>query len=267
MSVKGIRVSSCIGLLLLGLFATGTEAVALESGREMLVYCGITMVSPLTEIARIVEKEQDIKIVISQGGSEDLYQSLKKSGQGDLYLPGESSYYALHVGEGLLGDYVLVGYNQAALVVKKGNPKNVKPSLDELLRDDLVVMIGSPESGSVGMQTKRILEAAGIYEKVERKAVSLAPDSRNLNAAMRRGEADLIVNWRATAFFPDNSPVMDVVDLDPAIARLEPLMLIFVKNAKYPEVARRFMDFTASAEGQAIFRKHGFIDNTAPAPQ
>ncbi|MDP1956617.1 MAG: hypothetical protein Q8J75_00385, partial [Rhodocyclaceae bacterium] len=65
-------------------------AAALLSGAalaqtEMLLYCGITMVRPMTEIARLFEQREKVRIVIAQGGSEDLYQSAKKSGVGDWY--------------------------------------------------------------------------------------------------------------------------------------------------------------------------------------
>jgi molybdate transport system substrate-binding protein len=234
---------------------------AQQAPQELLVYCGITMVRPITEIARNFEKEQDAKIIVSQGGSEELYQSLKKSGQGDLYLPGEASFLQNHAGEGLFGESTNVGFNQAALVVAKGNPKKVKPDLNEFLRKDLAVAIGSPESGSIGYQTRKVLQSVGLYEKVVEKAVFLEGDSRNLNAALRRDEVDLIMNWRATAFFPDNIEKMDVIDLDAELAKPEPLLLTFLKFSRYPTTARRFMEFAASPEGQTIFRKYGFIDN------
>jgi molybdate transport system substrate-binding protein len=37
-------------------------------------------------------------------------------------LPGEPSYRAQHLAEGLLGDFATVGYNQMAIMVRKGNP-------------------------------------------------------------------------------------------------------------------------------------------------
>jgi molybdate transport system substrate-binding protein len=252
------------------LFCAGIGAedgIAQQPQREMLIYCGITMVRPITEIARIFEKKEDVEIIISQGGSEDLYRSLKKTGQGDLYLPGEASYREAYLGEGLLGDYVNVGYNQAALVVAKGNPRQVKPDLNELLRGDLKISIGSPESGSIGYHTRKVLQSVGIYDKVVEKAVFLEGDSRNLNGALRRGEVDLILNWRATAFFPDNIERMEVIDLDPHLAKLEPLLLTVLNFSKYPDLARRFMEDAASPEGQAIFRKYGFTDNQGVVQQ
>lgn len=228
---------------------------------ELLLYCGITQVRPMTEIAQLFEKRENVKITIAQGGSEDLYQSAKRSGVGDWYQPGEPSYRDRHVAEGLFGEQVMIGYNQMALIVQKGNPKKVKPDPRELLRKDLVAIIGNAESGSVGQEARSILDRLGIYPQVIRSTAFLAPDSRSLMNAMKRGEADVTMSWRATGFFPDNASRLDVVDLDPKIANPQALLLIQLKSTKHPELTKRFMVLAASEEGQAIFRKHGFLDN------
>ncbi|MDP1606757.1 MAG: substrate-binding domain-containing protein [Rhodocyclaceae bacterium] len=244
-------------------------AAALLSGAalaqtEMLLYCGITMVRPMTEIARLFEQREKVRIVIAQGGSEDLYQSAKKSGVGDWYLPGEPSYRDMHLAEGLFGEQVTVGYNQIALIVQKGNPKKVQADPRELLRKDLVVILGNAASGSVGLETKEVLDRLGIYQQAIRAAAFLAPDSRSLANALKKGEADLAMSWRATGFFTDNADKLDVIDLAPEIARPQALLLIQLKSTRHPELARRFQMLAAGAEGQAIFRKHGFSTTDPP---
>lgn len=253
-SLRRVAAFACIALW-------SVAALAQSAKTELLLYCGITMVRPMTEIAQLFEKRENVRIAIAQGGSEDLFQSAKKSGVGDWYLPGEPSYREKHLAEGLFGDHVIVGHNQMALMVQKGNPNNVKSDPRELLRKDLVAILGNAESGSVGQESKHILDRVGIYPQVVRAAAFLAPDSRSLVNAMKKGEADVTLNWRATAFFPDNAPKVDVVDLDARLARPQPLLLIQLKSTRNPDLARRFMTLAASDEGQAIFRKHGFLDS------
>lgn len=227
---------------------------------NLMIYCGITMVRPITELARSFEQREKVKVEIAQGGSEDLYQSARKSRYGDIYFPGEPSYREKHLAEGLLGDYRIVGYNQLALFVQKGNPKQVSPNLNELFRKDLVVMIGNAESGSVGQATKQMLDKLSIYPKVVSTAAFLMPDSRTINISMKRQEADLTINWRATAYFPDNAAHIDVIDLDPAIAKPQALMLMPLNFSQNPQLAKKFIDYVASSDGQATFRKFGFLD-------
>jgi len=250
-------------VLLTGALLFAAPVLAQATKAETLLYCGITMVRPMTEIAQNFEKRENVKIVIAQGGSEDLFQSAKKSGVGDWYLPGEPSYYDLHLKEGLFGEYKIVGYNQMALMVQKGNPKGVKPDPREMLRKDLVAIIGNAESGSVGQGAKEIFDSLGIYPKVIKQAAFLAPDSRSLMNSMRKAEADITMSWRATGFFADNAAKVEVIDLDPKLAKPQALLLVQLKSAKNPDLAKRFVAYAASEEGQAIFRKHGFLDNRA----
>ena len=53
---------------------------------------------------------------------------------------------------------------------------------------------------------------------------------------------------------------MDIVDLDPSIAQLQALLLIQLTFSKQPELARKFIDYVASPEGQLVFRNYGFVD-------
>jgi molybdate transport system substrate-binding protein len=236
-------------------------ALAQNTKPEMLLHCGITMVKPMTEIAQLFEKRENVRIAIAQGGSEDLYMSAKKSGIGDWYLPGEPSFRTDHLKEGLLGEFVTVGYNQMALMVQKGNPKQVKADPRELLRKDLAAILGNASSGSVGKESKDVLDQLGIYQKVVKAAAFLAPDSRSLVLALKKKEADLTMNWRAVGFFADNIGSVDMIDLDAKLAKPQALELSLLASTKNPELARRFMALAAGDEGQTIFRKHGFLDN------
>jgi len=247
-------------LPMLGVLLFCSQGIA-QTRPELLIYCGITMVRPMTEIAQNFEKRENVKITLAQGGSEDLYQSAKRSGVGDLYLPGEPSYRAKHLGEGLLGDYATLGYNQMALIVAKGNPKKVKADVREMLRRDLITLLGNAESGSVGQEAKAILDSLGIYPKAVKQAAFLAPDSRSLMNAMKRGDGDLTMSWRATGFFADNAAALDVIDLDPKIAKPQALLLNQLTHSKNKDLSRRFMAYAAGDDGQTIFRKHGFLDN------
>ncbi len=244
-------------LIFLLLFSLPVSSRA-ASANNLLIYCGITMVRPVTELARKFEAQEKITIAIAQGGSEDLYQSAKKSRQGDLYLPGEPIFRIKHQSEGLLGEYRRLGYNQMAFLVQKGNPKRVKPALKELLRKDLVVVLGSSESGSVGVEAQRILAAAGLYPKVAARVAQMLPDSRSIINAMRRREADLTMSWRASGYFPDNVSSVDVIDLSPQIAPVQELQLTLLTFSKNQSLARKFMDFASGPQGQAVFNRYGF---------
>ena len=253
-------------VLILGLFGCsgGEDRSTPEKKPELLIYCGITMVKPMGEIAERFERTHSCKVILNQGGSEDLYQSLKHSRQGDLYLPGSHSYREKHLSEGLLGDYVYLGFNQASFMVAKGNPRGITGDLQWLLDRDLSVTIGNPESCSIGKASKKILDKAGLYEDVVANCFTLAADSRNLNKLIKDGTADLMLNWRATGFFAENRDLVDVVDLPEAVSPRKRLLLNALTISQNPELARAFMEFAGSKDGLDIFRSYGFLTKDGP---
>jgi molybdate transport system substrate-binding protein len=215
------------------------------------------MVKAMSEIAHQIEKKDNCKIKIIQGGSQSLYDSLKMAKKGDLYLPGSDSYRKKNLKDGLLTDYVDVGYNQAALVVQKGNPKHIK-SLKDLKRKDIVIVIGNPETGSVGRVAKKVALAYGgeeYYYYLYDNSVELLADSRAINNFLVNKKADVAINWRAASI---NNPYLYVIEIDEKYAKKYKLQINLLKFSKHKKIAKDLMNFTVSKEGQAIMKRYGF---------
>jgi len=238
------------------------EASAKTQKPELIFYVGITMIKPMTELAKRFEAKEGVSIRLLQGGSEDLYQSAKSSKAGDLYMPGSLSYRNKYLNEGVIGDEaVFVGYNRAALMVPKGNPQKIEADLKVLLDPRYKTVLCNPESGSIGNQTKKILTQAGIYNDAMARAVYLTTDSRNLIKAIKDGDADVILNWRATGFWDGNKDVVDVLDLPESVAQKSVLVLTPLKSSKYPEKVKAFMAYARSNEGRQVFYQFGFLND------
>ena len=246
---------------ILSMFSWNMDSeVDAEPQKELLVYCGITMIDPMSEIARIIERQEGVSISLIKGGSGNLLRSLKLNGVGDLYLPGSESYIKKAKAEALVTETRHVGYNKAAMMVVKGNPKGISADLKELQNSAHYVVIGNPDSGSIGKETKRILEAAGLYEDVQLNVRELTTDSKRLTQVLRNNEADLVVNWYATSTWPENTPYIDVLPIDEHYAKKKRLVLGLLKSSRYPQIARRFMEYAASDKGREIFNRYGLYD-------
>jgi molybdate transport system substrate-binding protein len=231
-----------------------------EPKKELLVYCGITMIKPMSEIASIIERQHGVKISLIKGGSGNLLKSIKFNKLGDLFLPGSASYIKQSKAEGLVTESVHVGFNKAAMMVQKGNPRAVKPDLGELKDKSYYVVIGNPDSGSIGKETRKILTAAHIFDDVLNNARELTTDSKRLIEVLKKGEADLVINWYATSVWVENREYVDTLPIDKQYAQKKRLELGLLKSSKYPDVARKFMAFAASEEGNRIFEKYGLYN-------
>lgn len=247
-------------LIILLLIIFSTTSLFSKERKELLFYIGITMVKPVNELAKNFEKIHKCKINILQGGSQDLYNSIKMSKKGDIYLPGSLVYRERNLKDGILLDGKFVGYNKLSFLVKKGNPINIKASLDELTNENLRVVLGNASSGSVGNATKKLLKSYGNYKEAMLNAVFLAPDSRNLNKAIIEDKADLIVNWHATSFWGSNLESIDAITLDESLIKKAKLVFNLLSFSENKELSRKFLEYAASKEGREIFHKYGFLD-------
>ncbi|WP_321403023.1 molybdate ABC transporter substrate-binding protein [Maridesulfovibrio sp.] len=257
---SGMFIKLCCLLSVFALVLTGCREEKVEQEKELLVYCGITMIKPMTEIAEIIEKEYGCKILITKGGSGNLLKSIKANMIGDLYLPGSSSYIQNCFEEGLITDTVPVGYNKAAMMVKKGNPKDIKDSLDSLTDKRFYVAIGNPESGSIGRETKKILDKKGIFHQVIKNVQMMTTDSKDLIRLIKDDEADLVVNWYATATWPENRDSITVLPISNEFAGKKKLVLGLLRFSSFPEIAKAFMKYASSDKGRIIFNKYGLYD-------
>lgn len=229
-----------------------------EAKKELLIYCGITMIRPMQVIASMVEKEKNCIFKITKQGSGALLNSLRANGVGDLYLPGSESYMQKALEEGLVTETAEVGFNQAALIVQKGNPLHITPEVNNLIDPKYRVVLGSPESGSIGRETERILSRICIYQQALNNTLFLTADSKGMTQAIRDNNADLALNWYATAKAEENIPFLDALPLDEDMAPPHKLVLGLLKFSPYPDIARRFIEIASSEQGQTIFKTYGF---------
>lgn len=239
------------------------SVVATARACELIVYCGITMAKTMTEIAKKFEEKEGCKARIIGLGTGDLIERMTSLQNGDVFLPGSDTYYnkldKQHPGL-IVGEKVLLGYNTAALLVQKGNPKKIPADLNVLADPRYTVVMGNPESGSIGLESKKILESAGIYPAVLKNAKSQTSESKAIVNALKFKQADVTINWRAAAFTPENSPYVDALPIDEKFAKKEKLVLSVLRYSSNPEMARKFVDYAGSPEGLAFFSRAGFSD-------
>lgn len=231
-----------------------------EYRSELLVFSGMTMISPLMEISTIFEQQEGCRVKFSYGGSGHIMRSVDVNQVGDVFFPGDESYVRQLKDRGIITRTTVIGHNVAGFFVEKGNPYKIEADIRSLLDPDLRVVIGSPRAGAIGRETQRILDHAGIYQDVVDHALFMTTDSKGLVQAIKRRDADLAVNWRAVYFLADNSQKMDFIALPDKQAHKQLIVMGELVYSQEPELARRFVELAASPQGQAIFAKYGFRD-------
>ncbi|WP_161947617.1 substrate-binding domain-containing protein [Malonomonas rubra] len=228
--------------------------------KEILIYSGMTMIKPLLEVSKLFEQQENCVVKITYGGSGHIMRSVQINKIGDLFFPGNKLYIDELAEQEMIEETALVGYNQAALFVQPGNPKQITPDLHNLTDARFNVVIGSETSGAIGRETKRILDNFGIYQQVIDNALYLTTDSKGLNRAMRSHDADLVMNWKAVGYFPENKGKMEILPHPEEPLHRRPLVIGTLRYSQNPKLAGKFLRLISSETGQQIFQKFGFLD-------
>ena len=239
------------------LFGCKNQLVEESSKKELLIYCGTTMAPAVRKLADLFEQRENCIIKIIKDGSGNLHRSIHLNQVGDLYLSGSDSYMEKYQAEGTVVESQSVGFNRAVLAIAKGNPLNISTDLDNFINGKYRTILGASESGSIGRETRLILNSEGTYRKAVEQALFLAIDSKDLEAAIKENRADLTMIWNAAALRDNNRVAVDILRLDESTAPSHVLMLGLLKTSQYPELARRFIVLAGSSEGQNLFLRYG----------
>jgi len=253
---------SLISVLAVLLTLSGCESSDEQASNpesDLIIYSGITMVRPLSQLTREFEEQYNVKISIKQGASGYLYKTLKEEQKGDIFFPGSQEYRQKHQSENLLSEHRFVGYNRIALVVAKGNPKNLNTNLTQLTNPKLSVVLSSPESGAVGKNAKDLLDKAGLTKQVYENLTYFTTDSHRIFNAIKKKHADVALNWYATTKWPETIDYMDAILLPSEIAKPKRLELNLLSFSARPELALQFMEYASSQHGLKTFAEFGFL--------
>jgi sulfate/thiosulfate transport system substrate-binding protein len=177
------------------------------------------------------------------------------------------------VDEGLVSKTWAEGPNQGiistsvvALVVRKGNPKNIKTFAD-LAKPGVGIV--TPNPGSSGSARWNVLaayqsvidnggsesDAEAYLKKVFANVKALPGSGRDATTAFQGGTGDVLLSYENEAIFARASG--EKVDY------VVPQQNLLIENPgavtkSAAPAAKKFLDFAAGAEGQSIYAQYGF---------
>ncbi len=184
--------------------------------------------------------------------------------QPDIYTAGKGRITQLI---NYFSDTASYANNNLAIMVQKGNPKNIK-SLQDLARKDVRVSMPDPEWEEVGKRIEEAyVKAGGEALKKEIMETKVKDSSTYLTQIHHRqtpmrilyAQSDAGPVWYSEVFY--QQMLHHPVELIP-IPDKENISAGYIaglmKNAPHKQAAKDFMEFLTSATAKAIYRKYGF---------
>lgn len=229
---------------------------------SILIFAGAASKPALEEIARKFEEETKIKVHINFGGSGFVLSQMMLSKKGDIYFPGSSDFMEKAKSLGVVFPETerKIVYLVPAIVVQKGNPKNIK-TLKDLTKDGIKIVIANPHDVCVGLYAVEIIEE-NLNEqeklKLRKNIVNYAESCEKTATAISLKTADVAIGWRVFKYWDEEN--IDIVPLKKGeINRIGYIPIAISKFTKNKELAMKFIEFVSSNKGKSIFSKHNYF--------
>lgn len=222
-------------------------------GESLFVYSGAGLKKPMEEIATLFEARNNAEIEFNYAGSGQLLTQLEATKKGDLFIVGaDVAYNAAHK-KGLVNEAYGIAHHTPAIVVLKGNPKNIQ-NLQDLSKDGIKVILGEEKASAIGKTAQLILEKNNL-KKVNNHVVSTANTVNEMVVQLTLGSADAMI---ATIDSVYNNPKVEIIEIDPNQNIDQIVTGGVISSTAQPELSKAFMDLASSKEGKEIFARYGF---------
>ncbi|MCW5801781.1 MAG: molybdate ABC transporter substrate-binding protein [Deltaproteobacteria bacterium] len=215
---------------------------------------------PATEdVVTAFERKTGAKLEVQFGGSGKMLSAMKLSERGDIYFPGSSDYMELAKKEGIVDGTTeqRVVYLVPAINVQRGNPKGIK-TLDDLGNLGLRIGIARPDTVCVGLYAVELLEVTKTADKVKPNIVTHADSCEKAAQLVSLKSVDAVIGWEVFEHW-DKEKIETVYLPREQVTRIGYIPAAVGKNAKDPELAKAFIAFAMSPEGQDIYKKWGYL--------
>ena len=231
-----------------------------SSQESLLVYSGAGLKSAMEDLGKAFTDKYGIGIQYNYGGSGTLISQMNLTHKGDVFIPGSTTEYATAKSQGLVGDYQMIAYHVPVIAVQKGNPKGIT-SIKDFANPGLKIALGDANATAIGKAGAKMFKNFNITGAVEKNVITRTPTINELTIIMNTGQADVSL----LTLDQINKEKVDAITIPTSdnVVLIVPIgVTTFTKN---PASAQKFADFVVSAEGKAIFIKHGFPSYPDPA--
>jgi len=250
-----IRLTAVLAVAALVLAACGggdetSGGSSSASAGEIKVFAAASLTAAFTKLGEdFTAANVGTKVTFNFAGSQALATQIQQAAPADVFASADIP----NMGKvkDLVGTPQNFASNLLAIVVEKGNPKDVK-GLEDLASPDLKVVLAAEEVPA-GKYAKQVIDQAGV---------SVAPVSQedNVKAVVTKvslGEADAgIVYVTDVTAGGDKVEGVDIPE-DQNVTATYPIAT--VKATKAQDKAQAFMDLVLSAEGQQVLEQYGFL--------
>lgn len=236
--------------------ALATASGPLAAEDEITMFAAASTSNAITEIAEAwaAAGNGHVRTVFASSGV--LARQIDNGAPADLFLSANEKWMVwLAQRDMLAGEPVPLFSNSLVLIQPAG--ASARLGLNDSLADDLDgerLAIGDPDHVPAGIYARAALEHMGLWDALESRVVRM----QSVRAALllvERGEATAGIVYASDAAISKSVRVADRVAAKTGPPIIYPAAVL--RHGKTGE-ARRFLNYLATPDARAVFRRHGF---------
>lgn len=248
LAMAGIAVASCGGDDAPQTSTSGSAVVG-----SVVVFAASSLTEAFTAIGTAFQvANPDATVTFNFAGSSDLVTQINEGAPADVYASADDSNMAkLTEAGGNATEPVVAARNTFEIIVAPGNPKGIAGVAD-LADPDLIVVLCA-DTVPCGTGAAEVLANAGVTVTPK----SYEEKVKGVVTKVTVGEADAGIVFVTDVIAAGDAAARVPIPADVNVVSNYPIVV--TKNAPNAAAAQAFVDFVASAEGQAILAKYGFL--------
>jgi molybdate transport system substrate-binding protein len=248
--------------ILIGSSGISSSQNSSSQSNALTVFAASSLSDGFTEIGLAFDTKMSSKTVFQFAGSQTLKTQLENGAKADVIASANATQFDPLVKTGLVvGNAVFARNRLVVIVPKKG--KEVIKTLKDLGKPGVKLVIADQNVpvGAYARDALRKLEAllgTGFATRALKNVVSEELNVRQVALKVQLGEADAGI-----VYSTDVTPKLELSVIQIAIPTRYNVIATYpigtLKSSRNPVLAKAFVDFVRSNQGQAILKRWGFL--------
>jgi molybdate transport system substrate-binding protein len=234
-----------------------------EQGGTLTVFAASSLTDAFGALARIFEEQNPgTEVRQSFESSSTLLTQIRQGAPADVFASAAQVEMDTAVDDGLVaGKPEIFVKNREVIMVPEDNPANIR-SLEDLAEPGVKLVLAEDGVPAADYALEILDKANAEYgnnfkQYVLSNVVSREADVRASVSRVTLGDADATFGY-ASDYTPDIKDKVRVIPIPPDLNIVATYPIAVLKDAKDPELARKWVDLVASDEGQRVLEKWGF---------